>query len=125
MKVSVKVEEATSGLVFKTTWHVVKLKIEFSEEELHLIKEHNLRDDVILRCGPDERDGNKFDGIEDMRYIHIHNFAKSRPETVEYAFKRSADAHEFAEVVKAQMPVLKEHIFRHADRGESDETFEL
>jgi hypothetical protein len=48
MKVDIGHSEVQKGFLKKTTYHVVRVSIQFSEEEKQIIKQHNLMDYTVL-----------------------------------------------------------------------------
>jgi hypothetical protein len=51
MKVTVNHVQKTSGLIRKTTFHGVSVKVEFNTEELAIISERKLGHDIVLERG--------------------------------------------------------------------------
>ena len=51
MKVTINHVQKTAGMIRKTTFHGVSLRIEFNAEEIAVIRERQLEKDVILERG--------------------------------------------------------------------------
>lgn len=117
MKVDIRTEEETTGFISKTTWQMVKLTVEFNEEEKQIIKDNKLKDTIVLEGVYDEKLKNATD-------IPIGWFVGRGSETILTSFKSKGSAAEFTQVAKNAMIELKKYL-ENQNEGPEDESFEL
>ena len=124
MRVNIAHSEKQQGLLRKTTYYVVTLDVQFSEEEKQIIKEAGIEDELIIeRTVSADKNAAKYDGIEDIWNLTIKDLLQSKPDV--YAFFTPADAKLYEEQIREQMPKLKQYIEINTKDGMDDTSFEL
>lgn len=125
MRVTINHVEKTSGFLKKTTYYVVVCRVDFTEEEKHIIKERKLGWTVVLPrpkpCNekPDEyRDENFYNLI-----IGTLNSSDKFPD--EYALATPSEAKEYEHRLTEALKVTKEFIMNNAEIEQKATTFEL
>ncbi len=122
MKVDIAHQESSKGLIFKKPLYGVSLSVVFSEEEQQIIKQHKLKDRIVL-SRPLSADLNydKWADHEDKFYLRISTLMNG--EDVYYSDAPS-DAKEYEEHLVAALRDLKEFLDENAEVGEA-RSFEL
>jgi hypothetical protein len=118
MKIDITTNEVSTGLIKKTKHHQVNLTVLFSEEEKQIISDCELGKVIVLERGTPS---NRKDSVEGLWNLTIDMLVYGKDE---YAFATPAEAKNYVEELKEQLPLLKDHIMSNAD-GVEDTSFEL
>lgn len=138
MKITIKHEEKSQGLVFKKKLHGVALTVIFSEEEKAIIRERELTRVILLERGaPADVDAEKHANRGLARKlataaiagIDANNFditfGKLLADTDRYWFDTPIEAKDYEAMLKSDtLPTAKSYIEGNAETGTGD-TFEL
>jgi hypothetical protein len=122
MRVSIEHSEKTEGLIFKTKYFHVKLKVEFSNEERAIIQQRKLEKDIIMERNPPADVKVKPGDNLNIFDLTIGKLAKRGEDTYVVATPLEAKSYE-GELVQ-RLQVLKAHIMENASTGTS-KSFEL
>lgn len=138
MRVNIEHGTETKGLIRKTTFHLVALTVEFSEEEKAIIKERKLERDLILERGvPANVNEEKHEsrGLlskvvtaavkgRDANHFHL-TIGKLLNGTDTYALATPLEAKEYEAELKDKLVTLKGYIVGNAGVEEKTSSFEL
>ena len=128
MKVDIKHSERTEGMIRKTTYPVVSVKVDFSEEEQQIIKQNKLENYILVERGiPANLEKEKFahQAIADRPQAYslkVRDLMRSDADS--YAFHAVHEAKNYVQRVKEALPSLKNMLDGNVEAGE-DESFEL
>jgi len=127
MRVSIQHRDAADGLIFKKRYHEVCTTVDFSEEELAVIKQGKLGKTIVLERVPcnrvRERLGNLMDNYEpSFWFLRIEDLVKKRPEV--WACDNPAQVNGYEEELTAALKQLKVYIEGNSVKPES-KTFEI
>jgi hypothetical protein len=123
MRVSIDHGEMTSGFFAKKTFHTVTVRVDFSEEEKHIIKKTRIEKATVVERGvPADRNPRQFEGIEDVFNLTVHKLLEG-PDT--YAFETPLEAKEYEELFKASLQNLKAHLVGNTGIEQKSSSFEL
>ena len=120
MRVTIDHSEFKEGLIFKTRYHAVDVKVEFNEEEKAIVKKNQMADLVLL-----ERTNEAHRGPKDEHYsveVQLKAFMKRKPDR--HVVKDPLEAREYDAIVREVLGNLKEHLVAGGEPLESS-TFEL
>jgi hypothetical protein len=122
MRVAIEHKPKTTGFFFKKdTFHAVILTVNFSEEELAIIKLRRLEETTILeRECPAHMEDRGGENIYDLRIEHL---VKGRPD--EYVLATPQDAKLYEEALKDKLTTLKSYIMENKEVEAKTSTFEL
>ncbi len=138
MRVSIEHGTETKGLLRKTTFHLVLLSVEFSEEEKAIIRERKLERDIILeRDVPANVDEDKHAnrGLlskvvtaavkgRDANHFHL-TIGKLLSGPDSYALSTPLEAKEYEEELKEKLVILKDFIMGNKEVKQKSASFEL
>ena len=141
MKVTINHVQKTAGLIRKTTFHGVAVKVEFNAEELAVIQERKLGGDIVLERGypadmsdmAAEKHANRGLGRKlltaavsgaDANNFHLTVNKLMRGEDV-YHFGTPVEAKEYEDQLKAGLVTLKDWIVGNASVETKTASFEL
>ncbi|MCO4839134.1 MAG: hypothetical protein KC447_03325 [Rhodobacteraceae bacterium] len=141
MKVTINHVQKTAGLIRKTTFHGVALKVEFNTEELAVISERRLGHDIILERGypadmsdmAAEKHANRGLGRKlltaavsgkDANDFHLSVNKLIKGEDV-YHLGTPVEAKEYEDELKDGLVKLKNWIVGNADVEKETTSFEL
>jgi hypothetical protein len=141
MKVTINHVQKTSGLIRKTTFHGVSVRIEFNAEELAVISERRLGGDIILERGyPADMSDMKIEKHANrglgrrlltaaVRGADANNFDLTVNKLMKgedvYFFDKPVEAKEYEESLKAGLVTLKNWIVGNAEVEKETSSFEL
>ncbi|MDE1945381.1 MAG: hypothetical protein KGI03_03875, partial [Patescibacteria group bacterium] len=119
--------DKTSGLFGNVHQVEVFTRVQFSEEELAIIKSRKLKDYVVLKRKPDSRTAKKFDAeymasIADGYHLRVKDLMKEDADR--FTFDTPVDAKVYEENLTAALKQLKSFIVGNAGVAEA-KTFEL
>ena len=122
MRVSIDHKESSTGFLKKKPIYTVLLRVDFSEEELHVIKRDKLEKFVIMERPASFNINGK--GLpEDTFFLKINRLLNGK--TDEYALSTPAEAkgyeHELVEALKG----LKAFLEANQEIEQKSQTFEL
>lgn len=132
-------KQERDGLFKKKTYFGVLLQIEFSEEELAIIKENGLKDAEILKVGLDPLGLKRLkklieDGIvspDDSAYnLHVWHLLpekrKKKPPVWSRHYASVLEADNLEAAIREKLPELKNYIMANGGEAkEGTESFEL
>lgn len=138
MRVNIEHKTETKGLLRKTTFHIVALTVEFSDEEKAIVRERKLERVVILeRDVPANVDEEKHAerGLlakvvtaavkgRDANHFHL-TIGKLLNGVDQYALATPLEAKEYEAALKEKLPSLKGYIMENAGIEEKSSSFEL
>ena len=141
MKVTINHVQKSSGLIRKTTYHGVAVRVEFNAEELAVIQERRLEKDVILERsypadmsdGQIEKHANKGLGSRllkaavsgtDALHFHLTVNKLMKGEDV-YFLGTPLEAKAYETELKEKLVVLKDWIVGNAEVERETASFEL
>jgi hypothetical protein len=138
MRVNIEHKTETKGLLRKTTFHIVALAVDFSDEEKAIIKERKLEHDVVLeRDVPANVDEEKHAerGLlakvvtaavkgRDANHFHL-TIGKLLNGVDLYALATPLEAKEYEAELKERLTSLKGYIMGNAGIEEKTSSFEL
>ena len=128
MKVDIKHSEKTEGMIRKTTYPVVSVRVDFNEEEKQIIKQNKLENYIVVERGiPANLAKEKFahQAIADRPHAYslkVSDLLRKDPDR--YAFDAIHEAKNYVGLVKDALPNLKGMLEGNTETGE-DESFEL
>ncbi len=141
MKVTINHVQKTAGLIRKTTFHGVALKVEFNTEELAIIRERRLERDVILDRGypadmsdmAAEKHASRGLGRKLLTAavsgVDANNFDLTVSKLMKgedvYHFGTPVEAKEYEEHLKNGLVTLKNWIVGNAEVEKATASFEL
>lgn len=141
MKVTINHVQKTSGMIRKTTYHGVSVKVEFNAEEVAVIRERGLEPDIVLERGYSadlsqaqiEKQENRGVGKTLLKAAVSGFDSMSTNLTVAKLMKgedvfylgRPVEAKEYEEEVKAGLVRLKGWIEGNAEVETETSSFEL
>lgn len=122
MKVDIAHQESSKGLIFKKPLYGVSLSVVFSEEEQQIIKQHKLKDRIVL-SRPLSADLNfeKYGDREDKFFLRIGTLLNG---TDIYYADAPSDAKEYEANLIESLRDLKDFLDENAEVGET-KSFEL
>jgi hypothetical protein len=138
VRVSIEHTQETKGLLRKTTFYIVCLTVEFSEEEKSIIQQRKLERDIILERGApanvdEEKHANRgllskaitaaTKGL-DANHFHL-TIGKLLAGTDRYALATPLEAKEYEAEIKDKLTALKGYIMGNARIEEKSSSFEL
>ena len=121
MKITIEHDTVTLGLFRKKTHYRVKCTVQFSQEELHVIKSKDLGDKIVLNRPPMSVLNSAPDA--DIDALRIRHFISGKGDT--HTFATPGEARDYDEEVKEGLPKLKAFIENNSDIKETKTSFEL
>ena len=117
MKVSLRKEDETSGLIFKKPIYAMYLKVQLTPEERNAIKKAGIEDYVLLDYEVNDRE------FQYQVKSVVYDSDKNRETrfTASDAIKR----RNMEETIKEQLSILKSNIDAQLEGGSGSETFDL
>jgi len=141
MKVTISHVQKTTGLIRKTTFHGVAVKVDFSTEELAVIRERRLEGDVVLERGYPadmsdmaiEKHANRGLGRKLLTAAvsgaDANNFDLTVNKLIKgedvYFFGTPVEAKEYENMLKNGLVTLKNWIVGNAEVEQETASFEL
>jgi hypothetical protein len=117
MRITLGTREYQYGLVFKKPKWAVECKIDFSEEELGIIRQHNLLD---LRIYTQTMHNDRPDEAVDRTLKEVIKHG------IMCTYSTPVDAQKFENYLKEELlPMLKNYIQASGQKSAGPETFEL
>ncbi len=124
MRVNIEHTEDSRGIFKKTTYYVVTIKVDFSDEELHIIKDQDIEDLVVLeRNTPASLIDKNFD--DEAGYWDLKIKSLMLKDGSSHDFHTVGEAKQYATALEEAMPRLKDYISANAGIDETSKTFEL
>lgn len=125
MRVNISHSEKSKGLLKKTTYYIVSCDVQFSEEELHIIKTAGLNKTIVMeRAVPADQSNSKLaHDVADVFNLRIFNLMEKKPN--EYVLATPGEARQYEEELKERLRMLKEYIDGNQEGGREDSSFEL
>ena len=127
MRVSIEHSDKAVGLLRMVNQIQVTTTVQFSEEELAVIRDRRLKDYIVAERVPDSRTASKFDAeyaasIADGWHLRVKDLMKGKPDS--FLFDTPVDAKIYEERLKEALKALKSFIEGNAATAEAT-TFEL
>jgi hypothetical protein len=127
MRVSIEHSDKAVGLLKRVNQVEVTTTVQFSEEELAVIRDRRLKDYIVAERVPDSRTASKFDAeyaasIADGWHLRVRDLMKGKPDR--FTFDTPVDAKLYEERLKEALKTLKSFIEGNASMAEAT-TFEL
>lgn len=113
MKVNFEHSSVTKGMLRKTTYPVVTVTVDFTAEELALIKREKYQDHVITETVPVNA---RADRNEQIYYCYVKTLMKG---SYEFMCENNVDAKYFEELMLDSLKNLKLHLDGGTEAGES------
>lgn len=130
MRVSIEHKEKQVGFIRKKKYHAVTCRVDFSEEEMQIIKQGQLWDMVVLeRSRPANEEPNEYRG-PDFFNLTVGDLSsvdqKGNKLVDEYCFATPHEAREYELQLTEALKTLKSYLQHHAGLyGHKETTFEL
>ena len=137
MKVSINHTEKTQGMIRKTTYHGVVVKVEFSAEETAIIEKRGLWKDIVVERGADAlTDPDKHDkkglarkivqaSISGADSLNFHLTVRKLRDGDTFFFTTPLEAKEYEDIVKENLVKLKGYILGNEGVEQKSDTFEI
>lgn len=127
MRVSIEHADKTSGFLKQVNQVEVITQVEFSQEELEVIHDRNLKDYIVVEREPDSRTASKFDpeyaaSIAQGWHLRVKDLMKSRPDR--FIFDTPVHAKNYEAQLTEGLRTLKSFIEGSTAVGEAT-SFEL
>lgn len=122
MRISIEHGETTTGFIFKKTLFTVRLAVQFSEEELAIIKLRKLESDVLVERDPPADVSLRNTDNPNIFHLTIGKLVKKGSDT--YVVSTPIEAKNYEMLLHERLKLLKEYIMGNADGGTS-KTYEL
>jgi hypothetical protein len=127
MRVQINHNETTSGFFRTTTKYEVVVRVEFSAEELAIIRQRNLADTIVLRRDPQAFQRKRFSPdelarLQDVIDLKISNLMKG-PDS--YICDTPLEAKNYEANLTDALKQLKSYIFANAEISDKSKSFEL
>ncbi len=127
MRVSIDHREITTGLLRRTTQYEVVTKVDFSDEELAVIRHRRLEDTIVLERVPDRIHASKFTQQEladlaDQWHLKIKSLMKRSPDV--HTLDTPIEAKQYEQDLTGALRNLKAYIEGNATLAGA-KTFEL
>jgi hypothetical protein len=127
MRVSIEHREKTSGLFMKTTQYEVLTRVDFSDEELAIIRHRKLEKTIVLERSPDRRHASKFSQQELVElatewHLKISSLMKRNPDV--HTLDTPIEAKQYEQELTDALRQLKAYIEGNAAVAGAT-TFEL
>ena len=127
MKVDITHGELSSGLVFKKKFPTVTVAVQFSEEELQIIKQRKLKNYIVLERGIPPHLVKK-EELKPGKYHenHFHLTLKDlmkKPDT--YALRQISEAKDYEALLKEALAGIKAFIVDNESLESTSTSFEL
>ncbi|PHP65443.1 hypothetical protein CSC94_18970 [Zhengella mangrovi] len=119
MRVAIRHEEVRDGLLFKTTWHDVCVRVDFTHEERQIIVQRNLGDHVLLDRSPA---GTAPDDDPEWYILRVRHLLERKPDRHRTANPFEAKLYE-SRLMDA-LRLMKSWLAVNADPGD-DKVIEL
>lgn len=122
MRVNIEHGTETKGMFKKETFYTVTCKVDFSEEELAILKKAELLDHIIMdrEVPPNRHDP---DGNGTYWHLRINYLAKPKGDT--YVCRTTGEAQIYEEELKEALPLVKQAIDANRDVKVESKSFEL
>lgn len=123
MRITIEQKEKSEKGWFKAkTYYVVRCKVDFSEEELQIIKDRELGQDVVLERPPSCN--LKVSEFDDPRqyYLYVDDLVQRADN---YACPTPFDAKEYERELEVMLRKMKAYIDQNASLDGGSRTFEL
>lgn len=122
MRVSINHDEVSHGVFKKTIYHQVEVKVDFSEEELAIIKQNNLEDTIVL-----ERTNTAYlkydEELADIYPLKISDLMSKHSDI--HALDTPLEAKQYEASLTEALQQLKAYIEENAEVETKSTTFEL
>lgn len=119
MRVTIAHSQKTTGLIFRTTYHVVETTVEFTDEELDVIQERKLSSIIVMERRPPSDSNERLRRDYDLK---IGNLTRG---TDSYALDTPVEAKNYDHELRGRLKVLKDYIDGNAEVVPGSDTFEL
>ena len=125
MRVSIEHTERQEGMFRKTTYYVVHCKVDFSQEELEIIKQRKLEKTIVMERPVHAHIKNKdrFEGAFNLSISGLMSSSHANGEQYVCATPQDAKMYE-AELIE-QLKLLNAFIYENVQVEEKSQTFEL
>lgn len=123
MKIDIEHEEVRKGLVFKKTYHMVKCRVQYSEEERAIIDKADIEDVIVMERPPSAELDPRPDDDPAWYFLRIGHFIKGGWN--EYCTLSPSDAKIYEQELIGSLKELKEYIQQNAGIEETTTSFEL
>ena len=125
MRVNIEHGQKSTGLFSRTTWHTIRTSVQFTPEEMDVIKRTKMKNLVVLeRVNWRKAKGLtqvEFDQLKSAYYLRVKDLISGDVHEVE----TPVEAREYEEILKEALHALKSHIEASATAPAGRQTFDL
>ena len=115
-------EETRGGMFSKKQYNTVTIKVDFTSEELTIIRDNDLEEVIVLKRPPPADIKNVQENILDVFYLRIRQLIKGADV---YALESVGDARLYEKDLMEALPELKSYLEANAGIEEKSKTLEF
>lgn len=125
MRVNIDHKEVQQGLLKKKTYYQVDVRVEFSEEERHILDKDEHRYRVVLERPVPTPYASKFKNIEDVWNLTVNRLLNPSDKEYPFLLDTLSDAKAYEAEVTEALKELKAYIEANSGIDEKSKSFEL